>query len=77
MKIRILNICLAVLLIAVGYVWGNHATAIVHAQMRVNIPKAYGKIIGTPAGFIVLEDETGVIRVVEINGSVDAVITRN
>jgi len=67
MKARILNICLAVLLIAAGYVWGNRS--VVHAQYSSAgpagpLPKAWGHLVGGMENSLIFEDSDGVIRVV-------------
>lgn len=77
MKARILTICLGVTLVAGGYMWGNHSATTVHAQDAVSIPKAWGKIIGTPSGGLVFEDSTGTVRITDMYGRPQVVITRN
>lgn len=63
MKARILNICLAVLLIAAGYVWGNRS--VVHASASIStIPKAWGHAVGATENLLILEDANGTDRFV-------------
>ena len=66
MKVRALNICLAVLLIGAGYVWGNRS--VVHARPILNAPKAWGHLVGGTADSLIFEDSSGTIRVVNPNG---------
>ena len=78
MKTRVLNICLAVLLIAAGYVWGNHS--VVHAQQHTpaNVPKAWGHVVGgTAETSLLFEDSDGVIRFVNAyNGNIVLQVNR-
>lgn len=77
MKARILNICLAVLLIAVGYVWGNRSLVRVDAQevpayvsgRTFNAPRAWGRLVGGNDKALIFEDSLGVIRVVNAFGA--------
>jgi len=64
MKTRILTICLAVLLVAAGYVWGNRS--VVHAQgASAVVPKAWGHAVGVePNAGLFFEDSDGVVRFV-------------
>jgi hypothetical protein len=79
MKARILNICLAIALIAAGYMWGHSSATVVHAQTRNStIPKAWGRVVGTIASALVLEDSSGTIRVVRSDtGHLEVQVARN
>lgn len=78
MKKRLINLTISVALILGGYLVGFHAGTPVHAQQTISIPKSYGRVVGTIASALVLEDSTGTIRVVLANrGTVESVITRN
>ncbi len=78
MKPRLLQFALAVTLALGGYWWGHSSVTVVHAQESISVPRSYGKLVGTPAGWLVFEDTSGTIRMVEVaNGRVDATIARN
>jgi len=74
MKTRILNICLAMLLIAAGYVWGNRL--VVHAGPastlppgRVStVPMSWGHVVGGSGDVLIFEGSDGVIRTVNSLG---------
>jgi len=76
MKARILNICLAVLLVAAGYLWGNRS--VVHARTeststlppgRIStVPKAWGHVVGGSGDVVIFEDSDGVVRTVNAFG---------
>ena len=74
MKTRILNICLAALLVAAGYVWGNRS--VVHAGTAstvlpgriFTVPKAWGHVVGGTGEVLIFEDSDGVIRTVNSFG---------
>jgi hypothetical protein len=76
MKARILNICLAVFLIAAGYVWGSRS--LVHAQEHASaIPKVWGHAVGGAANLLIVESEDGIVRFVNPNnGEATIVVTR-
>jgi hypothetical protein len=66
------------------YTTGNRSIAVVHAQATtqattyVNMPKAWGPMVGTMTGVLVFQDRTGTIRLVAADtGAVGEVITRN
>jgi hypothetical protein len=64
------------------YTTGHRAIAVAHAQDQtttyVNMPKAWGPIVGTMTGVLVFQDRAGTIRLVSANtGAVGEVITRN
>jgi hypothetical protein len=70
MKTRILNICLMVLLIAAGYVWGNRS--VVHASASIStVPTVWGHTVGGAENLLILEDANGTIRFVNpYNGEI-------
>jgi len=65
------------------YPMGHRSIPVVHAQATqattyVNMPKAWGPLVGTMTGVLVLQDRAGTIRLVAANtGAVAEVITRN
>jgi hypothetical protein len=66
MKRQILNICLAITLMFVGYMWGHHTAPVVHAQgAKAGVPKAWGRVVGTLSNLLVLEDSTETIRIID------------
>lgn len=66
MKTRIVNICMALLLIAAGFVWGNRS--VVLAQQHTSaVPKAWGHAVGGAANILIFEDADGVVRFVNPN----------
>ncbi len=80
MKSWILRIVFAFALLFIGYTWGHRSIPAVHAQQvtSVNIPKAWGPVIGTMTGVFVLQDHTGTIRLVAADtGVVAELVTRN
>jgi hypothetical protein len=79
MKARIVNICLATALIVAGYMWGHSSATVVYAQTRnATIPKAWGRVVGTMATALVLEDSAGTIRVVRSDtGHLEVQVSRN
>jgi hypothetical protein len=90
MKEWILRIGFAVAMILAGYVLGiytsgtstrgHRSIAVVHAQAttQVNMPKAWGPLIGMTTGVLVFQDRAGVIRLVAADtGAVGELITRN
>ena len=69
---------------AVGvYTAGKRSITVAHAQdaqstTYVNMPKAWGPMVGTMTGVLVFQDRAGTIRLVAANtGAVGEVITRN
>jgi hypothetical protein len=80
MKAWILRIGFALAMLGAGYTWGHHSITVVHAQevTTVNMPKAWGPLVGTMTGVLVFQDRTGTIRLVAANtGTVAEFITRN
>jgi hypothetical protein len=64
MKARTINICLAVLLIAASYVWGNRSVVHADAFRTYTAPKGWGHLVGGNDKALVFEDSAGVIRIV-------------
>ena len=78
MKAHILRICLVVFVFLCGYLAGSHSRTQVHAQGTAVIPKSYGRIVGAIPNFLVFEDTSGTVRIVDyLTGRVVAVNTRN
>ena len=81
MRRWILRIMMALVLLAIGYTWGHRSVPVVHAQQtttNLTVPKAWGPVIGTMTGVLVLQDHNGVIRLVAADtGRLAEVITRN
>jgi hypothetical protein len=66
MKARMVNICVAIVLIAAGFVWGNRS--VVLAQQRTSVvPKAWGHAVGGAANILIFEDADGTVRFVNPN----------
>ena len=74
------------------YTSANRSVAVAHAQAaqtttqaqatqattQVNVPKAWGPLVGTMNGVLVFQDRAGTIRLVAADtGAVGEVITRN
>ena len=84
MKVRILQICLAVFLLAAGYLLGSYSPKVVHAQGAPSIPwsdapsipKSYGKLVNGSGELLYFEDLTGTIRVVDLRNGVPGTFTR-
>ena len=73
MKKRILDICIAVALVAGGYILGHHdLITVVHAQtdtithgdrfFESTAPKSWGRVVGVAGLQLVFEDANGTIR---------------
>ena len=72
MKIRFLNICIAIALIAGGYALGHSRTTVVHAQANdatrgehyweSSVPKTWGHVVGVAGQSLIFEDGVGTIR---------------
>jgi hypothetical protein len=84
LKLWTLRILFATALLLIGYQWGGwgqRSNAVVHAQgatTTVNIPKAWGPIIGTMNGILILQDREGTIRLVAADtGALGEIVTRN
>lgn len=80
MKSWILRIVFASALLVLGSMWGYRSATVVHAQATstINIPKAWGPVIGTMTGVLVLQDSAGTLRLVAADtGQLGEVVTRN
>jgi len=82
----VLRSVFSIAMIAIGYALGtiaHRSIAAVHAQATqattyVNMPKAWGPMVGTMTGVLVFQDRAGTIRLVAADtGAVAEVITRN
>ena len=86
-RARISRSVVAIAMLLIGYALGLYTTShrsipVVHAQTQattyVNMPKAWGPMVGTMTGVLVFQDRAGTIRLVAANtGAVGEVITRN
>ncbi len=80
MKSRILRFVFALVLFFIGYMLGHRSTAVVHAQVvnHVNIPMAWGQVIGVTPDVLVFQDSGGTIRLATAStGKLGEVVTRN
>jgi hypothetical protein len=79
-KLWTLRVGFSIAMILAGYELGSYKSAsTVHAQSvtQLNIPKAWGPIVGTMTGVLVLQDRSGTIRLVAADtGVVAEYITR-
>ena len=66
MQARILRIGIGVALLLSGYMVGTHTPNSIHAEMRVNVPAAYGKAVAGDSASLWFEDTTGTLRQVSI-----------
>ncbi len=66
MQARILRISFGVALLLVGYMIGTRNTTSIHAEMRVTVPTAYGKVVAGDSSSLWFEDITGTLRQVTI-----------
>ena len=78
----------SVAMLLIGYTFGvqtmgHRSLPVVHAQATqattyLNMPKAWGPMVGTMTGVLVFQDRAGTIRLVAADtGAVGEVITRN
>ena len=83
MRRSVLWIAMLLIGYALGvYTMGHRSVPVVHAQTQattyVNMPKAWGPMVGTMTGVLVFQDRAGTIRLVAADtGVVGEVITRN
>jgi hypothetical protein len=70
---------LAVTLVLGGYWWGHSSVAVVHAQGGVvGVSKSYGKFVGTIGGMLIFEDDSGMLRFVQLpGGQIQQLVVRN
>jgi hypothetical protein len=66
MQARILRICIGVALLLTGYMVGTHTPTSIHAEMKVSVPAAYGKVVAGDSSSLWFEDTTGTLRQVTI-----------
>jgi hypothetical protein len=66
MQARILRICIGVALLLTGYMVGTHTPTSIHAEMKVSVPTAYGKVVAGDSSSLWFEDTTGTLRQVTI-----------
>lgn len=66
MQARILRIVIGVALLLTGYMVGTHTSPSIHAQMKVAVPTAYGKVVAGDSSSLWFEDTTGTLRQVNI-----------
>jgi hypothetical protein len=81
MKQSITKIAVTMILLLAGYFAGYHSVMVVYAQGATSIPKAFGHCVGAVernAGTsLVFEDGAGVVRIVNLNGKLEATMNRN
>jgi hypothetical protein len=78
MKRWTVRIVIAVALLLTGYFAGHRSQTVVYAQQAVNVPKTWGRCVGTMERGVVFEDSTGTIRIVDsVNGHLNATVNRN
>jgi hypothetical protein len=79
-KLWTLRLAFSIAMILFGYTVGTYKSAsTVHAQAvtQINLPKAWGPLVGTMTGVLVLQDRAGTIRLVSADtGVVAEYITR-
>jgi hypothetical protein len=66
MQAKILRITIGVALLLTGYMVGMHTSPSIHAQMRVTVPAAYGRLVSGDSSSLWFEDTTGTLRQVTI-----------
>jgi hypothetical protein len=66
MRARILRISIGVALLLTGFMVGTHIPSSIHAQMRVSVPTAYGRVVAGDSSSLWFEDTTGTLRQVNI-----------
>ena len=66
MQARILRISFGVAMLLTGYMVGTHSSFPIHAQMKVTVPNAYGKVIAGDSSSLWFEDTSGTLRQVNI-----------
>jgi hypothetical protein len=67
MQARILRISIGVALLLTGYMVGTtHTSTSIHAEMKVSVPFAYGKVVAGDSSSLWFEDTTGTLRQVNI-----------
>ncbi len=77
-KVRVASLAAVATMIGFILFWTGTDMHLAQAQEPLSIPKAWGSVKGTIAGFLVLEDSAGVIRLVgSSTGKLDRTIIRN
>lgn len=66
MQARILRIGIGVALLLAGYLAGTHNTTSIHAEMRVSVPAAYGRVVAGDSSSLWFEDTSGMLRQVTV-----------
>ncbi len=66
MRARTLRIGTGVALLLVGYMVGTHNSTSIHAEMRVSVPTAYGRVVAGDSSSLWFEDTSGTLRQVTI-----------
>ena len=66
MQARILRIGVGVALLLAGYMVGTRTSTPIHAEMRVSVPAAYGRVVAGDSASLWFEDTTGTLRQVTI-----------
>lgn len=66
MRARIVRVGIGVLLVLSGYMFGTYTSSSIHAEQRVSVPAAYGKVIAGDSGSIWFEDTSGTLRQVNV-----------
>jgi hypothetical protein len=66
MQARILRIGIGVALLLTGYMVGTHTSTPIHAQMRVTVPGAYGRLVAGDSSSLWFEDTSGTLRQVNV-----------
>lgn len=66
MQARILRMTIGVALLLTGYMVGTHTSTSIHAEMKVSVPAAYGRVVAGDSASLWFEDTTGTLRQVTI-----------
>ena len=76
MKRSVVQASLIACLLALGWLVGQVIPIEALAQERTTVPKSYGPFRGTIQNMLVFEDGAGTIRLVYMNGNLNAEIAR-
>jgi hypothetical protein len=66
MQTRILRIGIGVALLLTGYMVGTRTSTPIHAQMKVTVPAAYGRLVAGDSSSLWFEDTSGTLRQVNV-----------
>jgi len=66
MRASLLRIGVGVALLLTGFMVGAHTSSPIHAEMKVNVPLAYGKVVAGDSASLWFEDTAGTLRQVTI-----------